>query len=153
MLQLINNLPAYIVGIRITGEVNMNDYEQVLIHRMEELVKRRGVINYLLVLDTETQNQSTIAWWVDFKIGLKNFIKWNKIAVVTDPESAEWFNNVFRHFISSESKGYKLSELDDAIKWISDNEDYKHEIVAWTRGKIDPARQMGPKPASPGKNV
>lgn len=119
MLQFINDLPDYVVGIRATGEVNKDDYERVLLPRMDDLVKKQGKINYLLVLETDVQNFSVASWWEDFKLGLKNFTRWNRIAVVTDQKSVEWFSDVFRHFIPGESKGYRLSELDEAIRWIS----------------------------------
>ena len=104
MLQFINDLPDHVVGIRATGEVNKNDYEKVLIPRMEELVRRQGEINYLLVLETEVQNFSASAWWEDFKLGLKNFTKWNKVAIVTNQKGVEWFSDAFR-LLYQESRG------------------------------------------------
>ncbi|MBS1521555.1 MAG: STAS/SEC14 domain-containing protein [Bacteroidetes bacterium] len=119
MLQFINDLPDHVVGIRATGEVNKDDYERVLIPHLEELAKRQGEINYLLVLETDVQNFSAAAWFEDFKLGLKNFAKWKKVAIVTDQTSVEWLTDVFRHFIPGESRGYKLTELPDAIAWVS----------------------------------
>ncbi|MFI5161526.1 MAG: STAS/SEC14 domain-containing protein [Sphingobacteriales bacterium] len=130
MLQFINDLPDDVVGIRATGEVDKDDYERVLIPRMEELAKRQGEINYLLVLETDVQNFTIASWFEDFKLGLKNFSKWNKIAVVTDQASVEWFSDVFSHFIPGESRGYKLSELDEAIAWVSEEEHHEHEEVS-----------------------
>ncbi len=105
MLQFIKDLPGHVVGIRATGEVNKDDYERVLIPRMEELIKRQGEINYLLVLETDVQNFSVAAWLEDFKLGLKNFSKWNKVAIVTDQKSVEWLTDISRHFIPGESRG------------------------------------------------
>lgn len=130
MLQFIKDLPAHVVGIRATGEVNKDDYERVLIPRMEELAKRQGEINYLLVLETDVQNFSVAAWLEDFKLGLKNFSKWNKVAIVTDQKSVEWLTDISRHFIPGESRGYKLSELDEAIAWVSGDEHPAHEEVS-----------------------
>jgi hypothetical protein len=98
---------------------------------MEELVKHQGEINYLLVLETDVKNFSAAAWWEDFKLGLKNFTKWKKIAIVTDQASVEWFSDIFRHFIPGESRGYKLIELPDAIAWVSErHEDEFHDMVS-----------------------
>jgi hypothetical protein len=131
MLHFINDLPDHVVGILATGEVDKDDYERILIPHMKELVKHQGEINYLLVLETDVQNFTAAAWWEDFKLGLKNFTKWNKIAVVTDQASVEWFSDVFRHFIPGESRGYKLTELPEAIAWISEkHEDEFHDMVS-----------------------
>jgi hypothetical protein len=126
MLQFINDLPSYVVGIKAVGEVEKDDYERVLIPRLDELAKRQGEINYLLVLETDVQNFSVAAWWEDFKLALKHFTKWNKIAIVTDQKGVEWFSDVFRLFIPGKSRGFELKELGEAIQWISAKGDDEH---------------------------
>jgi hypothetical protein len=125
MLQLINDLPDHVVGIHAVGEVTKDDYERILLPKMNELVKRQGEINYLLVLETDVQNFTLGSWWQDLKLGLKNFTRWNKIAVVTDQKSIEWFSDVFRFFIPGKSRGFTLNELERAIKWVSENDNQK----------------------------
>lgn len=122
MLQFINDLPDHVVGIHAIGEVTKEDVEKVIIPRVDDLVKRQGEINYLLVLETEVQNWTTGAWYNDLKVGLKNFTKWNKIAVVSDQKAVEWFSDAFRFFIPGKSKGFPLNQLDEAVKWISEKE-------------------------------
>ena len=124
MLQFIKGLPPHVVGIHAIGEVTKEDVERVLMPKIEDLVKRQGEINYLLVLETNIQNFTAGAMWVnDVKVGLKNFTKWNKIAVVSDQKVVEWFSDIFRFFIPGKSKGFPLSELDDAVKWIAEEDD------------------------------
>jgi hypothetical protein len=122
MLQFINDLEPHVVGIHAIGEVTKEDIETVLIPRIDELVKRQGEINYLLVLETDVQNWTAGAWWDDIKMGLKNFTKWNKIAVVSDQKAVEWFTDAFRFFVPGKSKGYPLAKLDEAVKWITEKE-------------------------------
>ncbi len=136
MLQFINDLPDYVVGIHAIGEVTKEDYEKVLLPRINDLVKRQGEINYLLVLETDVINFSAGSWWEDLKLGLKNFKKWNKIAVVTDQKSVEWFSDIFRFFILGKSKGFRLIELDKAIQWISETDDRFHGYETISAGQI-----------------
>jgi hypothetical protein len=136
MLQFINDLPDYVVGIHAIGEVTKEDYEKVLLPRINDLVKRQGEINYLLVLETDVKNFSAGSWWEDLKLGLKNFKKWNKIAVVTDQKSVEWFSDIFRFFIIGKSKGFRLIELDKAIQWISEKDDRFHGYETISAGQI-----------------
>jgi hypothetical protein len=119
MLQYINDLPAHVVGIHAIGEVTKADMEKVLIPRIDELVARQGEINYLLVLETDVSNFTAGAWWNDLKLGLKNFTKWNRIAVVSDQKGVEWFTDAFRFFVLGKSKGFPLSQLDEAVAWVS----------------------------------
>src|SRR6478735_9181109 len=95
MLQFINDLEPHVVGIHAIGEVTKEDLEKVLLPRIDELVARQGEINYLLVLETDVSNWTAGAWWDDIKMGLKNFTKWNKIAVVSDQKGVQWFTNAF----------------------------------------------------------
>ncbi|MDO3643358.1 STAS/SEC14 domain-containing protein [Mucilaginibacter sp. L3T2-6] len=140
MLRYIKDLPDHVVGIHAVGEVSKEDYEKVLIPRLEELVARQGEINYLLVLETDVGNFTAGAWWDDFKLGLKHFTKWNKIAIVTDQKLVEWFSDAFRLFIPGKSRGFSMAELDDAVKWISaiDNEQKKPETPLSDSNELEP---------------
>ncbi|TWR26862.1 STAS/SEC14 domain-containing protein [Mucilaginibacter achroorhodeus] len=119
MLQFINDLEPHVVGIHAIDEVSKEDVENVLMPRINELVEKQGEINYLLVLETDVQNWTAGAWWNDVKMGLKNFTKWNKIAVVTDQKGVQWLSDLFKFFVPGKSKGFALNELDDAVKWVS----------------------------------
>ncbi|MFD1255204.1 STAS/SEC14 domain-containing protein [Mucilaginibacter terrae] len=122
MLQFINDLPENIVGIHAVGEVTKEDIDTVLIPRLDDLVKRQGEINYLLVLETDAQNFTAGAWFNDVKVGLKHFTKWKKVAVATDQKSVEWFtNHIFKYLIPGKAQGFSLDKLEDAVKWISED--------------------------------
>jgi hypothetical protein len=156
MLQFIKDLPDHVIGIRAVGEVDKEDYDRVLIPRMEELVKRQGEINYLLVLETDVENFSAAAWWQDFKIGLKHFNRWKKVAIVTDQKGVEWITDAARHFIPGESRGYKLTELNDAIDWVSghDHEYHAEEEVSIEEVKAANATRSSNKGQGPaGENL
>ena len=139
MLQFIKDLPSHVVGIRATGEINKEDYEKVLIPRMEELAKRQGEIDYLLVLETDLQNFNAAAWFEDLKLGLKNFTRWRKVAIVTDQKSVIWFSDMFDHLIPGHSRGFQLSELNEAIEWVSktDHHEYEEIRIGEVRENID----------------
>ncbi|SDH14254.1 STAS/SEC14 domain-containing protein [Mucilaginibacter gossypii] len=119
MLQLINHLPANVVGVRASGEVTRADMENVLLPAIDQLAEREGEINYLLVLDTNVQNFTLAAWWNDLKLGLKNFTKWNRIAVVSEQKGVEWFTDLFKFLIPGKSRGFTHDELSEAIVWVS----------------------------------
>ncbi|MFD0794478.1 STAS/SEC14 domain-containing protein [Mucilaginibacter litoreus] len=122
MLKYINDLEPHVVGIHAEGEVTKEDMEKVLLPRIDELVQRQGEINYLLVLETDVQNWTAGAWWDDMKMGLKNFTKWNRIAVVSDQKGVQWFSDIFRFMVPGKSKGFALDQLDEAVKWVSEKD-------------------------------
>jgi hypothetical protein len=118
MLQFINDLPDDVVGIHAIGEVTKEDFDNILLPRIDDLSKRQGEIKYLLVLETDVSSFTLAAWWKDLVMGLKYFTKWKRIAVVSDQKGVEWFTDAFKHLIPGNSKGFALNELEEAVRWI-----------------------------------
>ncbi|MFC4210578.1 STAS/SEC14 domain-containing protein [Pedobacter lithocola] len=121
MLTEITGLPDNIFGVRATGIVDANDIKNVLLPGLQRTADRFGEIRYLLVLDTEVKNFTAGAWIQDAKAGLENFTKWEKIAVVSNEKSVEWFTDIFTFATTGSSKGFKPEQLEDAKAWLSNN--------------------------------
>lgn len=119
MLTIIPNLPNHVFGVRANGNVTEDDLKQVLLPGLEALSKRNKEIYYLLVLETDVQNFTTGAWIQDLIAGVKHLTEWKKMAIVTDQKSVETFTDIFSYVSPGEAKGYKLSELPQAIDWLN----------------------------------
>jgi len=119
MLTTIDNLPNYVLGVRAYGEVDKNDLEAVLLPGLEALAETYGEIYYLLVLETPVGNFTVGAWWQDLVAGIKHFTHWKKMAIVTDQSTVEKFTDIFSYVSPGDAKGFKLSELTEAIEWVS----------------------------------
>jgi hypothetical protein len=120
MLQLINDLPDFVVGIKASGEVSKEDLETVLVPAIDRQVAQYDAIYYLLLLETDIKNWDFGAWISDAKIGLKYLTKWEKIAVVTEQESVQKFTDIFSKLAPGEARGYALNELETAKAWVSE---------------------------------
>lgn len=119
MLSVINDLPEHVFGVRATGEVDQDDLKKVLLPGLKALADEEKEIYYLLVLETPVENFTAGAWWQDMKAGLRHFTQWKKMAIVTDQQAVETFTDLFGHVIPGEARGFKLSELQQAISWLS----------------------------------
>ena len=119
MLQLINDLPANVVGIDAKGTVTKEELENILIPAIDDLIARTGKIHYLLVLHTDLKNWDWSAWVSDAKIGLKYFTRWAKIAVVTDNNAVSTFTAAFSGLVPGDAKAFRMSELEEAKKWVA----------------------------------
>lgn len=119
MLTIIPNLPDHVFGVRASDEVTQDDLKQVLLPGLEALSKRYKEIYYLLVLETDVQNFTAGAWIQDLIAGVKHLTQWKKMAIVTDQKSVEKFTDIFSYVSPGEAKGYELSELPQAIDWLS----------------------------------
>jgi hypothetical protein len=120
MLHIIENLPRHVVGIEVTGPVTKEEYDAVIVPRLDSLAHQQGEINYLVVLKTNINDFTTGVWWDDFKLALKNFTKWNKVAIVSDQQGIARFTDLFSFAFPGEPKGFKLDEYDKAVNWISE---------------------------------
>ncbi|MEO6228883.1 MAG: STAS/SEC14 domain-containing protein [Ferruginibacter sp.] len=119
MLSIMSDLPPHVVGIRATGAVTKQDFDEVLKPALDALVKRTGKINYLLLLETNVSNFTLGAWIDDFALGLKHYTHWNRIAIVTNEKLVENFSDAFNFLVPGQSKGFTLGELVDAKEWVS----------------------------------
>jgi len=117
MIQKIDS-PKNVVAFRAIGEITKKDYKTVIAPAVEELVHQIDEINFLFLIDTEIKNFTTAAWMEDAIIGLKNFGKWNRAAIVTDSENAISFTNKFSYIAPGEFRGYKKDAFNEALNWV-----------------------------------
>jgi hypothetical protein len=117
MIQIIN-APDNVVAFRALGEVTANDYKTIIAPAVKQLVEKINEINFLFLIDTDLENFTAMAWLEDAFIGLKNFGKWNRAAIVTDSENAISFTNAFSYVVPGNFKGFKKEAFDEALHWV-----------------------------------
>jgi stage II sporulation SpoAA-like protein len=120
MIELISS-PDNVTAFRAVGEVTKEDYQRVVVPAVEKLVKRINEINFLLVLDTDVENFTAGAWMQDALLGLKNFGKWNRAAIVSDSDKVINFTNGFSYIAPGEFRGYKKAGFYKALNWVEGN--------------------------------
>ena len=119
MLEKITDVPSYVAGFSAVGEVTKSDYDTVLVPEVERVDKQHGHIHFLMVLETPVKDFSIGAWMQDAWQGLKHYRGWKKVAIVTDEKGVEKFTDVFSAIIPGKAKGFTLSELAEAKRWVS----------------------------------
>ena len=128
MIQRID-APANVAAFRAIGEVTADDYKNILVPAVTELVNKIEEINFLFLIDTEIKNFTAAAWMEDALLGIKNIGKWNRTAIVTDSDNAINFTKAFSYLVPGEFRGYKKAAYHEALKWVQGNEissvDYK----------------------------
>ena len=84
MLKPIENLPAAITGVRATGTVSRNDYEQVILPPLERARREGRRLRFLYQIGPEFDAFTSGAAWEDFRIGVRYLRLFERCAVVTD---------------------------------------------------------------------
>ncbi|MEN0055371.1 MAG: STAS/SEC14 domain-containing protein [Mucilaginibacter sp.] len=113
-------LPAHVLGIHAVGDVTINDYRKALLPLLKEQVRRNHKINFVLVLEANIKNFNAGAWCGNIEMGLKYFLRWNKLAIVSDQKDARSFSDLFKYILPGKYRGYALEDIDEAIKWVSE---------------------------------
>lgn len=121
MITIIDDAPDNAAAFKATGDVNKEDYRNVVIPAIDALVKKQDKINFMLVLDTAIKNFSIGAFLQDLGVGLKHFTKWHKMAIVSESGVINRFSDLFSYIAPGEAKGFTHSELEKAKEGVSAN--------------------------------
>jgi hypothetical protein len=92
-MKLIDDLPDNVVGVLAIGEVEDDDYDDVLEPAIDHRLSRHDKIRLLYVLGSEFTGYDAEAMWDDTKLGVKTFNSYERMGVVTD---ATWVRRVMR---------------------------------------------------------
>ncbi len=118
-VELIEGLPDGVVGVRAVGEVEDDDYDEVLEPAIDDALSRHDKIRLLYVLGPEFTGYDADAMWEDTKLGVKTFTSYEKMAVVTDTTWMRRTVKAFGWLIPGEVRVFPYDELDAARSWIA----------------------------------
>jgi hypothetical protein len=118
MLEIMQNMPDYVVAIRARGQISGKDYDDVLIPAVERALKRHGKIRVLYQLSRDFSGFTAEAMFDDAKFGIHHLTELEKIAVVTD---AKWILRavpVFSLFIPCPVRVFGNKDMSGAKAWL-----------------------------------
>jgi hypothetical protein len=118
-MELIANLPGNVVGVRAVGEVDDDDYDDVLEPAIDAALAEHSKIRLLYVLGPEFSGYEADAMWEDTKLGLKTFTDYERMAVVTDSAWVRRAVKAFGWLIPGDVVVYTYDRLDEATAWIT----------------------------------
>lgn len=119
MVELLKDFPPHVAAYRAVGKVNKEEYEQVVMARVDEVAAKYGKINFLVLLQTDMGNYSFAALADYLKVSFEHFSKWNRMAIVTDQHWLGTAYEILSKFVHGEIKGYELKDFEEAKKWVS----------------------------------
>ena len=117
-VKILDGFPNDVLAMEITGRLHAADYEEVIDPLVAKKLERHDKLKVLLVVDKGFEGATSGAAWDDLKLGLKNFTRYSKLAVVTD---LHWLRNAVRlmgPFMPAKVHTYPLINKDLAEDWI-----------------------------------
>lgn len=119
MVELLTGFPPHVAAYKAWGKVNADEYEQVVMARVDEVAELYGKINFLVYLETDMENYSIEALLDYLKVSFGHFSKWERMAIVTDESWIRQAYRILSPLVHGEIKGYTLNEFDEAKAWVS----------------------------------
>jgi hypothetical protein len=120
MIKLLPDMPANVVALSASGQVSGDDYEQILIPKIEEALEHHDKIRLLYQVGPDFKKFTTTALWDDAKVGFHHLTDFDRIAVVSD---VTWMVTMAKGIGSTlpcEMRTYANDEIQQAISWVSE---------------------------------
>jgi hypothetical protein len=120
MVELLKGFPPHVAAYRAEGKVNKEEYEQVVMARVDQVAREHGKINFLVLLETDFENYSGGAFLDYLKVSFEHFTKWNRMAIVTDERWVRKAYDMLSPLVHGVINGYELKQLEEAKQWVSE---------------------------------
>jgi hypothetical protein len=123
MIELLADTPAGTLGFRVSGEIEKEDYEQVLVPELRRALEAGGGLRTLYLIE-DLDEIEPAALWADaktgFDLGLRHHDAWVRSAIVTDIEWMARASKLFAWMIPGEARVFPVAELEQAKAWVAD---------------------------------
>ena len=93
MIEQLTDFPGNVVAFLCTGRVTKADYETVLVPAVAGALRTHRKVRLYYETGADFSGLDRGAAWEDFKVGMENITRWERVAVVTD---VEWIKHAVR---------------------------------------------------------
>jgi len=122
VIERLGDMPAGTVGFRVGGEIEDDDYEDVLVPELHRALEDAGGLRTLYVIDDLDEIEPG-ALWADtklgFDLGVRHHDAWVRSAIVTDIHWMARATRLFAWMIPGEARVFPLAELEQAKTWVA----------------------------------
>ena len=122
MVERITDMPEGTIGFRVDGDVEREDYTELMRPALEEAMASGQPLRTLYVIE-DLDDMEAGALWEDsklgFDLGIRHHKQWERSAIVTDIEWMARATKLFAWMIPGEARVYPLAELEDAKRWVA----------------------------------
>ncbi len=119
MIEILEGFPPNVIAFAAKGHVTKTDYDNVLIPKVEDALRRGGGIRCYYELGSQYSGIDAGAVWEDFKLGIEHLTRWERVAVVTDVEWIRLAISVFRFLVPGEIRVFATNQAAEARRWIA----------------------------------
>lgn len=120
--RFLEGYPDDVLAVEATGTLSVEDYETVLIPKIEHFIQQQGRVKVLCVLGPSFEGFTLGAAWEDAKLGLRHVGDFARFAIVTDKAWIRTGVRLMAPLLGAEVGLYHLQDMDAAKDWICRND-------------------------------
>jgi SpoIIAA-like len=122
MIEQLAEMPAGTVGFRVAGEVEREDYHDVLVPVLRRALDAGGGLRTLYLIEDLDEIEPG-ALWADaklgFDLGVRHHGDWVRSAIVTDLDWMARATRLFAWMIPGEARVFETAALESAKRWVA----------------------------------
>ena len=122
MIEQLAEMPAGTVGFRVAGEVEREDYRDVLVPELRRALDAGGGLRTLYLIEDLDEIEAG-ALWADaklgFDLGVRHHGAWVRSAIVTDLDWMARATRLFAWMIPGEARVFETAALESAKQWVA----------------------------------
>src|SRR5208282_816860 len=118
MIKILEGFPDNVIAANAVGRVTRQDYEAVLIPRVEATAKKHPKIRCYYEIGADFSGIEPGAVWEDFRVGVEYWTNWERVAVVTDVTWIVHVVNALRFLLPGQIRVFPTGEKETARAWV-----------------------------------
>ena len=118
MIEVLSQSQRDLLVVKATAKLTDQDYKEVLIPRLETVIREHGKARFLMDLSGEFQGWEAHAVWDDARFGLAHRSDFTKMAVVGGPRWVEWGLKIGALLMEGEIRSFPTEKRDEAFAWV-----------------------------------
>ena len=119
MIEQLNGFPENTVAFVCHGHVTREDYMDTLVPAVERAFAVHEKVRLYYEIGSDFENVDVGAAWTDFASGLQHWMRWERIAIVTN---VEWIRNTmwaFGFLMPGEVRLFSMADKSAAKDWVA----------------------------------
>jgi hypothetical protein len=122
VIERLADMPPGTLGFRVAGEVEREDYDDVLVPELNRAFEAGGGLRTLYLIE-DLEEIEPGALWADaklgFNLGVRHHEAWVRSAIVTDIHWMARATRLFAWMIPGEARVFAAAELEPAKAWVA----------------------------------
>jgi len=118
MIKVLPESKENILVLRAVAKLTDQDYKDVLIPRLESIIREHGKARLLLDMGDVFRGWEAAALWDDALFGLAHRNDFEKMGVIGGPGWVEWGMKLAAVVVGGELRNFPPGKREEALNWI-----------------------------------